>query len=207
MVEINRCRSLLAGQSGINQSLVIRLVLFHVVIIALSNYLVQFTGALMGYTFTWAMFVFPVVILATDLTVRLSNQRNARIVVGLAYIPAILISAWMADWRIGMASGTAYLVGQLLDITVFQKIRERTRAWWPAPLVSTLFANTIDTYTFFAVAFHRSADQFMADNWFGIATIDLCFKIVVSVVLFLPVYGALLDWLGTRRGRGDSPGF
>ena len=207
MVEINRRRSLLAGQAGINQPLVIKLVLFHVVIIALSNYLVQFTGTFMGYTFTWAMFVFPVVILATDLTVRLSNQYNARIVVGLAYVPAILISSLMADWRIGIASGTAYLVGQLLDIMVFQKIRERTRAWWPAPLVSTLFANIIDTYTFFAVAFHRSADQFMADNWFGIATVDLCFKIVVSVVLFLPVYGALLDWLGSRRDRGDSPGF
>ena len=92
---------------------------------------------------------FPAVILATDLTIRLSNPYNARIVVGLAYVPAILISVLMADWRIGMASGTAYLVGQLLDIAVFQKIRERAKAWWPAPLISTLVANIIDTYTFF----------------------------------------------------------
>ncbi len=185
-----------------DRRLVIRLVLFHVVIIALSNYMVQFTGAFAGYTFTWAMFVFPVVILATDLTVRLSNPYNARIVVGLAYIPAILASALMADWRIGMASGAAYLVGQLLDIAVFQKIRKRARAWWPAPLISTLAANIIDTYTFFGVAFHRSADQFMAGNWFAVATVDLCFKIVVSVVLFLPAYGALLDYLQTRPASG-----
>ena len=190
----------------INRGLVIRLVLLHVIIIALSNYMVQFTGAFAGYTFTWAMFVFPVVILATDLTVRLSNPRNARMVVGLAYVPAILISALMADWRIGMASGTAYLVGQLLDIAVFRKIRERTGAWWPAPLISTLVANIIDTYTFFAVAFHRSADEFMAVNWFGIATVDLCFKIVVSVVLFLPAYGALLGWLGDRAERNAGTG-
>ena len=187
--------------TDINRRLIIRLVLFHIVIIALSNYMVQFTGAFMGYTFTWAMFVFPVVILATDLTVRLSNQHNARIVVGLAYIPAILISAWLADWRIGMASGTAYLVGQILDITVFQKIREKARAWWPAPLISTLVANIIDTYTFFAVAFYRSVDEFMAVNWFEVATVDLCFKIAVSVVLFLPAYGALLNHLQARRDR------
>ncbi len=190
--------------TGINRPLVIRLVLFHVVIIALSNYMVQFTGAFLGYAFTWAMFVFPAVILATDLTVRLSSQHNARIVVGLAYIPAILISALMADWRIGMASGTAYLVGQLLDIVVFQKIRERARAWWPAPLVSTLVANIIDTYTFFGVAFHRSADEFMATNWVEVATVDLCFKIIVSIVLFLPAYGALLNYLGTRPGRSED---
>ena len=184
--------------TDINRSLIIRLVLFHVVIIALSNYTVQFTGTFMGYTFTWAMFVFPAVILATDLTVRLSNKYNARIVVGLAYVPAIIISALMADWRIGMASGTAYLVGQLLDITVFQKIRERAKTWWPAPLISTLIANVIDTYTFFGVAFHRSADEFMAVNWLEVATVDLCFKIVVSVVLFLPAYGVLLDYLNKR---------
>ncbi len=206
MVEINRRRSLFAGQADINRRLIIWLVLFHIVIIALSNYLVQFTGAFMGYTFTWGMFVFPAVILATDLTVRLSSQRNARIVVGLAYIPAILISAWMADWRIGMASGTAYLVGQLLDIAVFQRIREGTKAWWPAPLISTLVANIIDTYTFFGVAFHSSADEFMAANWFEVATVDLCFKIVVSIVLFLPAYGALLNYLQIRLGRDVRPG-
>lgn len=185
---------------NINRSLIIRLVIFHVVIIALANYVVQFTGTFIGYSFTWAMFVFPVVILTTDLTIRLSNKYNARIIVGLAYIPAIVVSTWLADWRIGMASGTAYLVGQLLDITVFQKIREQVKAWWPAPLISTFIANIVDTYTFFAVAFHQSDDQFMAVNWFEVATVDLCFKIVVSTVLFLPAYGILLDRLDRKSG-------
>ena len=121
-----------------NKKLVCKLALFHIAIIALANYTVQFTGAIAGYDFTWGMFVFPLVILATDLTVRLSNQHNARTIVAIAYIPAILISAWLADWRIGIASGTAYLIGQLLDIAVFQKIRERSSLWWTAPLISTL---------------------------------------------------------------------
>ena len=188
---------------NVDKSLVAKLALFHIVVIALANYTVQFTGTFLDYHFTWAMFIFPLVILATDLTVRLSNKENARVIVGLAYIPAILISAWLADWRIGIASGTAYLVGQLLDITVFQRIRESTTAWWPAQLISTLCANVIDTYTFFSVAFHRSSDEFMAANWFEVATVDLCFKIIVSIALFLPAYGALLSLL--TRNRRSMP--
>ena len=181
-----------------NKKLVCKLALFHIAIIALANYTVQFTGAIAGYDFTWGMFVFPLVILATDLTVRLSNQHNARTIVAIAYTPAILISAWLADWRIGIASGTAYLIGQLLDIAVFQKIRERSSLWWTAPLISTLFANIIDTYIFYSVAFHRSADAFMANNWVELATVDLGFKIVVSILVFLPVYGVLLNYLRVR---------
>ncbi len=177
------------------------LALFHIFIIALANYTVQFTGQFLGYDFTWAMFVFPLVILATDLTVRLSGEREARRVVAMAYLPAILISAWLADWRIGIASGTAYLVGQLLDIRVFQKIRERSDRWWVAPLISTFFANILDTYTFYSVAFYRSSDDFMAANWLPIATIDLLFKIAVSVLVFLPAYGVLLGYLTRKLER------
>ena len=181
-----------------NKKLVCKLALFHIAIIALANYTVQFTGAIAGYDFTWGMFVFPLVILATDLTVRLSNQHNARIIVAIAYTPAILISAWLADWRIGIASGTAYLIGQLLDIAVFQKIRERSSLWWTAPLISTFVANIIDTYVFYSVAFHHSTDAFMANNWVELATVDLGFKIVVSILVFLPVYGVLLNYLRVR---------
>ncbi len=192
----------------INPKLVCTLVLFHIGVIALANYTVQFTGAIAGYDFTWGMFVFPLILLATDLTVRLSNQHNARIIVAIAYAPAILISACLANWRIGIASGTAYLLGQLLDITVFQKVRERSNLWWTAPLISTFFANIIDTYTFFPLAFHRSANPHMAENWFEIATIDLGFKTILSILVFLPAYGILLNYLKGRlaalNGRSIS---
>ncbi len=185
---------------NINKKRVLQLAFFHISIIALANYTVQFSATFIGYSFTWAMFVFPLVILATDMTVRLSNKSNARVIVGIAYIPAILISAWLANWRIGLASGSAYLVGQLLDITVFQRVRERTISWWPAPLLSTFFANIIDTYTFFFAAFYQSADEFMAANWVEVATVDLAFKVVVSIVLFLPAYGILLNFLLRKSG-------
>ncbi len=176
----------------------LRLTLFHIGIIALANYLVQFTGSLLGYHFTWAMFVFPLVILATDLTVRLSDPWIARRVVAYAYPPAILISAWLADWRIGLASGTAYLIGQWVDIHIFQRIRERIPSWWVAPAISTFFANVIDTYVFYSTAFLGSQDPFMSVNWPQVATVDLAFKIAVSMVFFLPAYGVLLVILQRR---------
>lgn len=186
---------------NINKKLVYQLALFHIAIIALANYTVQFTGTFASYNFTWGMFVFPLVILATDITVRLSNQHNARIIVAIAYCPAILISAWLADWRIGIASGTAYLVGQLLDIAAFQKIRERSSRWWVAPLFSTLFANIIDTYTFYAIAFYHSPNLFLATHWLELASVDLAFKITVSICVFLPMYGMLLNYLKVRMAR------
>lgn len=178
--------------------LILKLALLQIVIIALANYTVQFTNTFLGYHYSYGMFVFPAAILATDLTIRLSGQANARIIVAIAFVPAILISAWLADWRIGLASGFAYLFGQLLDILVFQHIRERSLAWWPAPLLSTFVANVIDTYTFYFMAFYRSGDPFMAANWIEVATVDLCFKVVVCVVLFLPFYGILLHRLQAR---------
>lgn len=179
---------------NLNKSLVIKLMAFHIFIIAISNYLVQFPVTIAGISFTWGMFTFPLVVLATDLTIRLSNKHNARWIVGLAYIPAILASMYFADVRIAIASGTAYLISQLLDVSVFQRIRERFAAWWVAPVVATFVANIIDTYTFFGVAFHNSADAFMAENWVHIATVDLGFKMLVSYIVILPLYGLFLNY-------------
>lgn len=182
----------------VNKSLAIKLMLFHVFIIGLSNYLVQFPSSFAGIQFTWAMFTFPLVLIATDLTVRLTNKHNARYVVGLAYIPAIIISAWLADWRIGLASATAYLVGQLFDVTVFQRIREQFSVWWAAPLAASLFANALDTYVFFTAAFYNSADPFMAENWLNIANNDVVFKVLISTLIILPMYGVALSYLLKR---------
>ncbi|MGR3914454.1 MAG: queuosine precursor transporter [Gammaproteobacteria bacterium] len=187
---------------SIDKKLVGGLVLFHIGVIALANYAVQFTVTIAALHFTWGMFVFPLAILATDLTVRMSTQQNARVIVAVAYVPAVTISVLLAGWRIGLASGSAYLTGQLLDIAVFQKIRARAKSWWMPPLVSTFFANIIDTYVFFAAAFYRSADAFMAANWGGVAALDLAFKSAVSVLVFLPAYRVLLGYLQGRLARG-----
>jgi hypothetical protein len=89
-------------------------------------------------------------------------------------------------------------VGTLLDVYVFQYIRESKtygKNWWLAPAVSTIAANIIDTYTFFAVAFNNSADEYMALNWMEIAGSQVVIKIAVGLLVFLPAYGLLLNRL------------
>jgi uncharacterized integral membrane protein (TIGR00697 family) len=96
--------------------------------------------------------------------------------------------------RIAFASFVAYFVGQLMDITIFAKLR-RTRSWWVAPACSTVLGNLLDTAVFFGLAFYASNDLFMANNWPEIASVDYAFKLIVSLGLFLPAYGVLLKVL------------
>ena len=100
--------------------------------------------------------------------------------------------------RIGFASATAYAVGTFIDVYVFQAIRERMSVWWLAPALSTVVANVIDSYTFFAVAFNNSADEYMAANWMEIAGSQVVIKIAVGLIIFLPAYGVLLRYLNGR---------
>ncbi|MEY4332879.1 MAG: hypothetical protein RLZZ196_1617 [Bacteroidota bacterium] len=181
--------------SVVNKNLAIKLMLVHVFIIGLANYIVQFPLEVFGFKATWAMFLFPLVLVATDLTTRLTNKYQARFVVGLAFIPAAVISALLSDWRIGVASALAYLIGQLFDVTIFQRVREAYKTWWIAPLISGVFANVIDTYAFFGAAFYNSANEYMAANWLAIANADVVFKTVISMVIILPIYGVLLNYL------------
>lgn len=182
--------------------LIFNLVFFHCFIIGVSNYLVQFPISIFGYDFTIATFTFPFIILATDLTVRLSNSSNARKIIGIAFVPAFFISLYFSDLRIAIASVSAYGLAQILDIFIFSKIRSKlsedqlrlNTTWFVAPAISTLFAQLIDTYTFYGIAFHNSKDVFMSENWSSIATNDLIFKLIVCYVAFLPIYALILNF-------------
>ena len=185
----------------LNRKLITYLVLGHCFIIAISNYLVQFPVNIFGLDYTIGTFTFPIIVLATDLTVRLSNATNARKVVGYAFIPAFIISYVFADFRIAIASVLAYSIGQLLDVFVFSKVRDRvgddgfnlSSYWYLAPVVSTFFAQLIDTYLFYGVAFYNSADDFMRENWDLIAFNDFILKLVVCYLAFLPIYVLILN--------------
>ena len=185
----------------LNRKLITYLVLGHCFIIAISNYLVQFPINIFGLDYTIGTFTFPIIVLATDLTVRLSNATNARKVIGYAFIPAFIISYIFADFRIAIASVLAYSIGQLLDIFVFSKVRDRvgddgfnlSSHWYLAPVVSTFFAQLIDTYLFYGVAFYNSADDFMRENWDLIAFNDFILKLVVCYLAFLPIYVLILN--------------
>ena len=193
------------------------LVAFHILIISASNYLVQLPFTIFGLHTTWGAFSFPFVYLATDLTVRIFGQQAARSIIFKAMLPALLISyvigvlfqqgslqslSALAElnsfvFRIAFASFAAYLIGQLMDIKVFAKLRE-TKRWWVAPAASTLIGNFVDTLVFFSIAFYASTDTFMAANWPEIALVDYAFKLVISICLFLPAYGQLLRILELR---------
>ncbi|WP_339522500.1 7-cyano-7-deazaguanine/7-aminomethyl-7-deazaguanine transporter [Pseudomonas sp. EA_35y_Pfl2_R111] len=202
----------------------IALVLFHILIIIASNYLVQLPITLFGWHTTWGAFSFPFIFLATDLTVRLLGKQAARRVIARVMLPALLISYIVSVLfqeasfrgfsallefnefvlRISIASFLAYVLGQFLDIQVFDRLRQLS-LWWVAPTVSTVLGNLLDTYAFFSVAFWNSSNPFMAEHWVEIATVDYGVKLVVSLLLFVPLYGMLLNAiLRMLAGRDDS---
>ena len=197
----------------LNRALVI-LVVFHIVVIAASNYLVQIPFQVIGLHTTWGTFSFPFVYLATDLTVRVFGKVQARKIIFLTMIPALIISYLVSIlffdgkfqglgvlnefnlfvFRIAFASFIAYLAGQLLDVKVFSRLRDHNR-WWVAPSASTILGNLLDTILFYSIAFWASSDAFMALHWPEIAVVDYGFKVTVSILLFLPAYGVVLNLL------------
>ena len=190
------------------------LVGLHIALIIASNYLVQLPFELWGVHTTWGSFTFPLVFVATDLTVRLLGKEVARGVITRVMLPALVASyavsvlffegafnGWQAlgafngfVFRIALASFVAYVAGQLLDIAVFDRLR-RVSAWWVAPAASTVLGSLLDTAVFFSVAFFRSSDPFMAEHWVEIAAVDYVTKLVVSLLCFLPLYAVLLNTL------------
>ena len=199
---------------GVDRVMMAKLVALHIFVIVISNALVSIPVEIMGVKLTWAAFTYPLVILATDLTVRLLGKGIARATIAAAYPFAILGSIAVVllegapqsvALRIGFASASAYLVGTLLDVYVFQYVREKfTKQWWAAPALSMIAANFIDSYTFFSVAFYQSADEYMAANWSEIALSQTILKIAVGIIVFLPAYGILLNYLKKRVDDTDQ---
>jgi uncharacterized integral membrane protein (TIGR00697 family) len=199
------------------RSLLIPIILFHLVVIAVSNYLVQIPVNVFGLQTTWGAFTFPLIFLATDLTVRIYGASQARRIIFSAMLPALLISYVLSVLfyeakfqgyeqlsvlntfvgRIAIASFIAYTVGQLLDITVFNKLRQK-KNWWIAPASSSVIGGLIDTLLFFSIAFYQSSDEFLAANWQEIAAVDYGFKLIISMALFVPAYGVLMNTFSKR---------
>lgn len=200
------------------------LVLSHLIIIASSNYLVQIPFTLFGFHTTWGAFTFPFIFLATDLTVRIYGPALARRIIFLVMVPSLVVSyllsvifyqgqfqglAPLGEFnlfvaRIAIASFMAYLLGQMLDVQVFNRLRQM-KQWWVAPTASTLFGNALDTLAFFAIAFYHSPDPFMAEHWSEIALVDYSFKLIISLGLFVPMYGVLLNYLVAKLTTLQEP--
>ena len=187
-----------------NFNLITSLVVTHIFIITLSNALVAIPLNIYGFKLTWAAFSFPLVVVTTDLTIRLLGKSIARKTITFSYPLAIISSVLIIYFegnlisialRIGLASATAYALGTLIDIYAFQLIREKYSIWWIAPALSTIISNIIDSYTFFFTAFSNSSDKYMSLNWFEIAGTQTILKILIGLIFFLPVYGILLSYI------------
>ncbi|HEV7435637.1 MAG TPA: queuosine precursor transporter [Pseudorhizobium sp.] len=192
-------------------------VLLMAAIVVASNFFVQFplSGTLFGINLgdllTWGAFTYPVAFLVTDLTNRQFGPSIARRVVLAGFVVGVGVSFWTAMPRIAVASGTAFLFGQLLDISVFNRLRRQT--WWHAPLAGSLVGSAIDTALFFSLAFAPAFSVLgpnepfaiewapilgvlstEAPRWTSWALGDLGVKILVGIVMLLP-YGALMSVL------------
>lgn len=196
---------------NINKQTLIYLVLFQIIVITVSNFLVSIPIEFLNLKLTWSAFSFPLVVLAIDLTIRILGKSIARATIALSYPFAIISSIGVLliegssvneALRIGFASASAYGISTLLDVYIFQVIREKYKYWWLAPSVSTVFANVIDTFVFFYAAFYNSTDDYMKENWTEIAINQSFIKIVIGLLFFLPFYGILLNYLMKKIKKG-----
>lgn len=178
-------------------------------VVAASNYFVQFPvmvqlGALnLADLLTWGAFTYPAAFLVTDLTNRHLGPSGARRVVFIGFALAVLLSVVLATPRIAIASGSAFLIAQLLDVSVFNRLR--ARAWWQAPLISSTLGSLVDTTLFFSLAFAVQFEALGANDvfaleaaplfgllameaprWVSWALGDLGVKVAVALMLLAP---------------------
>jgi queuosine precursor transporter len=147
-----------------------------VAVVAGSNVAVQYP---INDWLTWGAFTYPVAFLITDLTNRRLGPERARTVVYVGFALAVVLSTLLATPRIALASGTAFVTAQLLDIFVFDRLRRLP--WWQAPLISSGIASVWDTAVFFGLAFAGSGLP-----WVTWAIGDLGAKAAMALALLLP---------------------
>tara|TARA_Y100001970_G_scaffold273752_1_gene372392 strand:+ start:176 stop:730 length:555 start_codon:yes stop_codon:yes gene_type:complete len=153
-----------------------------------SNYLVQFPIKYYGLDeiLTYGAFSYPIAFLITDLANRSYGKIIARKIVYIGFIIGIsftlLFSTNFADLisvRIAIGSGTAFIVAQLLDVQIFDKLRQKK--WFVAPLTSSFIGSTVDTFLFFSISFYATGIP-----WFTLSLGDLGVKIFVALIMLIP---------------------
>ena len=157
-------------------------------VVALSNYLVQFpiTYLNLEEIFTYGAFSYPIAFLITDLANRRYGKEIARKIVYIGFVLGLFLTLYFStdfsnliSKRIAVGSGIAFLTAQLLDVQVFDKLR--TKAWFVAPFISSLIGSVIDTFLFFSIAFYGTGI-----NWITLSFGDLFVKIFVAIIMLIP---------------------
>lgn len=191
-------------------------------VVLASNIMVQYPlqgtvyGVSLADLLTWGAFTYPLAFLVNDLTNRQFGPSAARKVVLVGFVIGVAFSFFASVPRIAIASGAAFLVGQLLDVTLFNRLRRQS--WWKAPLVGSFFGSILDTVLFFSISF-AAFFVFLGPNddfalgvaplfgvfpvldlprWVSWALGDLTVKLGFSLIMLLP-YGALMSILRPMR--------
>ena len=158
------------------------------VIVLLSNYLVQFPVQYYGLekVLTYGAFSYPVAFLITDLANRSYGKIIARKIVYIGFVIGILFTILFStnftdliSIRIAIGSGLAFLVAQLLDVQIFDRLRKKK--WYVAPLTSSLIGSTVDTFLFFSVSFYGTGVP-----WVTLSFGDLTIKVFVALIMLIP---------------------
>lgn len=162
-----------------------------VVVVTASNIAVRFP---INDWLTYGALTYPVAFLVTDLTNRAFGPAATRRVVYAGFAAAVVLSALLSTPRIAAASGTAFLLAQLADVTIFDRLRRRT--WWIAPLTSSLLASALDTALFFTLAF---AGTGLAWVTWGLG--DYGVKAAMALMMLIP----FRVMMRAVRGAGELP--
>jgi uncharacterized integral membrane protein (TIGR00697 family) len=158
------------------------------IVVLASNYLVQFPIAYYGLEeiLTYGAFSYPIAFLITDLANRSYGKIVARKIVYVGFIIGIVFTLFFStnfadliSVRIAIGSGTAFMVAQLLDVQIFDYLRQNK--WFIAPLTSSLIGSTIDTFLFFSISFYATGIP-----WITLSLGDLAVKIFVALAMLIP---------------------
>ena len=170
------------------KKLFLALAIFMSVMVVLSNFLVQFPVKFFNLDkiLTYGAFSYPVTFLITDLANRAYGKIQARKIVYLGFLLGISLTFYFStnlkdiiSIRIAVGSGTAFLIAQLLDVQVFDRLRRK--AWFVAPLASSLLGSFVDTILFFFISFYKTGIP-----WLSLALGDFSVKILIALIMLIP---------------------
>ena len=164
------------------------LAVFMATVVAISNYLVQFPIKYFNLEnlLTYGAFSYPIAFLITDLSNRRYGKNTAKKIVYLGFGLGVFLTFYfstnysdLVSIRIAVGSGVAFLIAQLIDVNIFDRLRKKK--WFIAPLTSSLIGSIIDTFLFFSISFYGTGI-----NWVTLSFGDLFVKIFVSLTMLIP---------------------
>ena len=178
------------------------LAFFMALVVAASNYLVQFPVNYFDLQnlLTYGAFSYPVAFLITDLSNRRYGKNIAKKIVYLGFVLGVFLTFYFStnysdliSIRIAFGSGIAFIVAQMIDVNIFDKLRHKI--WFAAPLASSLIGSIIDTFLFFSISFYGTGI-----SWVTLSFGDLFVKILISLIMLIP-FRLLLSYVNNYSNK------